>query len=190
VGWSANVAALAIVMAGTAVLSLALLWRVTTWTTHSADLLTNFEGLRIGETAKPLSSHVRDQDFEVTFGGKVTFLVFATSDCRPCAELLRAASMHPATRAMRLVVVSEDEEVHLTPDLGCYWESYRFDNEEKSRRDWKVPVSPYFYVLDEFSRIAAKGVANRPAHLDRLLELPPSSLQIGTLESLSLDGAA
>jgi hypothetical protein len=145
--------------------------------------LTNFEGLRIGASTKPLSAHVGEQEIELTFGGQVSLLVFATSDCQPCSELLRAASSHPATRAMRRVVVSDDEEAPLGSELPCAWESYRFDSERLARDAWKVPVNPYFYVIDEFSRIAAKGVANRPGHLDRLLELPPSSLQVSTLQS-------
>jgi len=176
--------ALALCLAGTSALAVALLWRVTTWETHAADRLTNFEGLPIGSPIKPLSSHVGDEDAELNFEDRRTFLVFASSGCEPCTELLRVATTHPATRPMRKVVVSDDERLQLAQELGCMWESYRFHDEEKARADWRAPVSPYFYVIDEFSRIMAKGVANRSEHLDRLLDLPPSSLQISTLSPI------
>jgi hypothetical protein len=86
---------------------------------------------------------------------------------------------------MRKVIVSDDDSVPLPPGLGCSWESYRFHNEKKSRTDWRAPVSPYFYVVDESVRIAAKGVANRPEHLDRLLQLPPTTLNSSTLSPLA-----
>lgn len=184
-GWTANVIALSIFLLGTAALSLALLWRVTTWTTHAADRLTNFEGLPIGSPAKPLAAHDGRDDAELMFEGKRTFLMFASSGCKPCAELLRAASNHPATRDLRKVVVSDDENHEAFELPGCRWESYRFHDEELARSAWKAPVSPYFYVIDEFSRVMAKGVANRPEHLDRLLDLPPSSLRVSTLEPIT-----
>lgn len=184
--WTANVIALSLTLAGTAALALALLWRVTTWQTHAADQLTNFEGLSIGSLTKPLSAHTGREDAEVMFGDKVTFLVFATSNCKPCGELLRVVVTHPATRHMRKVVVSDDDRLQIPQELGCLWESYRFHDEERSRADWRAPVSPYFYVIDEFSRILAKGVANRSEHLDRLLDLPPTSLKVETLAPIEM----
>lgn len=188
-GWTANAVALALFSVGIAALTWGLLWRVVTWRTPAAEQLVNDEGLQIGSFAKPLTGHRGDDDIEVTFDGQQAFLVFGTSDCEPCKDLLRVASSHPATHQMRLVVMSDDETLDLPPEVAARWESYRFHAEQFAREAWKVPVSPYFHLMDEFGRVAAKGLANRPEHLDRLLELPPTPVRISTLSRLLVRSA-
>jgi hypothetical protein len=185
VGWTTNAVALALFCCLIGALALALLWRVVTWETHPAELLTMDEGLPIGTFAKPLTAHLGEKEIEVTFGDVPAFLVFGSSDCRPCTELLRAASRHPATRHLRLIAISDSEALDLDTDYATAWESYRFEGEQTARAVWRAHVSPYFYLLDEFGRIAAKGLANRPDHLDRLLELPPTPVRISTLSRLA-----
>ncbi len=184
-GWTANVVALALAFFAEGALALALLWRVGSWQMHAAELLTVDEGLRLGSPAKELAGYVGDQEIHIGFGQKPAFLVFASTGCKPCTELLEVATTHPATRATRLVVFSDDEELEIPPHLASHWESYRFHDEKSARVMWRAPVSPYFHLVDQFGRVAAKGVANRPDHLDRLLALPPASVQISTLEVVS-----
>lgn len=180
-GWTANVIALLAFCVLIGCLTLALLWRVVTWEKPKAALLNEDEGLPIGSFAKTIAAHAEDHELDVTFGDAPAFLVFGTSDCKPCAELLHVASRHPATRNLRKVYVSDTGELDLDTDFASAWEGYRFDQEQVARSAWRTPVSPYFYVLDEFGRIAAKGLANRPQHLDRLLEIPPTPVRITTL---------
>lgn len=184
-GWTANAVALAVAFLAEAALAFALLWRVGSWHMHAAELLTVDEGLRIGSPAKELAGYLGDEEIHVGFGQMPAFVVFGTTDCKPCGELLEVATTHPATRATRLVVFSDDEKLTIPPHLASHWESYRFHNERSARVTWRAPVSPYFHLIDQFGRVAAKGVANRPDHLDRLLSFPPATVEISTLDHLS-----
>jgi hypothetical protein len=185
VGWTANAIALLAFCMLIGAFALALLWRVVNWEKPKAELLIEDEGLPIGSFAKTIAAHAEDYELDVTFNDAPAFLVFGTSDCKPCGELLHAASRHPATRNLRKVYVSDTGELDLDTDYAMAWESYRFDSEQLARATWRTPVSPYFYLLDEFGRVAAKGLANRPEHLDRLLEIPPSPVRITTLARMA-----
>lgn len=184
-GWTVNVIALSLLCVLVGCLTLALLWRVVTWEKPRADILNQDEGVPVGSFAKPLAAHAGEMERDITFGDVPAFLVFGTSDCRPCSELLFVASRHPATRGLRKIYVSDTGELDLDTDFAVAWESYRFDSEEAARAAWRTPVSPYFYLLDEFGRVAAKGLANRPEHLDRLLEIPPTPVRISTLARMA-----
>ncbi len=181
-GFTANAIALGFVFFAEALLAIALLGRVGSWHVHPAELLTRDEGLRLGSSAKEVAGYSGEQEIHVSFGQKPTFLVFGSSGCEPCDGLLKVATTHPATRSARLVVFSDDENLSVPSHLVAHWESYRFHDEKAARADWRAPVSPYFHLIDAFGRVAAKGVANRPAHLDRLLSLPPAGVRISTLE--------
>lgn len=180
-GWTATVIALFAFCLLVGILALALLWRIIAWEKPSATMLNEDEGLPIGAFAKAVAAHVGDQELDVTFGDAPAFLVFGASDCKPCDELLFAASKHPATRTLRKVYISDTGALDLDTQYAVAWESYRFDSEQTARAAWRAPVSPYFHLLDEFGRVAAKGLANRPEHLDRLLEIPPTPVRISTL---------
>jgi hypothetical protein len=68
-------------------------------------------------------------------------------------------------------------ECPVSPDLEGPWEIYTFHDEQKARDTWRAPVSPYFHSIDAYGRIAAKGIANRPEHLDRLMALKPPAFR-------------
>lgn len=187
-GFVANAVALAVAFFAEATLALALLWRVGSWQVHPAELLTRDEGLRVGSYAKELAGYIGDQEIHISFRQEPAFLVFGSAGCEPCEELLEVAAVHPATRSSRLIVFSDDENLTIPPHLAARWESYRFHDERTARIDWRAPVSPYFHLIDAFGRVAAKGVANKPAHLDRLLSLPPASVRISTLEVVDRSG--
>jgi hypothetical protein len=76
---------------------------------------------------------------------------------------------------MRLVYVGDSEDLHLEPHILARWEVYRFHDERATRERWRAPVSPYFHVVDAAGYVLAKGVANKPDHLDRLLSLRPTA---------------
>jgi hypothetical protein len=185
VDWTANVVSLSLVLCATGALAFALLWRVSTWQISNADLLNTAEGIRVGDPAPEVAAYAGSQEFHLSFGQRPTLLVFGTSGCEPCDQLLETAAMHPATRGTRLVAVSDKDELDIRPDLIDRWENYRFADEQRARRMWRAPVSPYFHFIDQFGRVAAKGVANRPEHLDRLLQLPPASVRVTTLNDLA-----
>jgi hypothetical protein len=190
VGWTANIVALTAFAGLTALLAASLLWRVTQWDAHPAELLTYDEGLAIGSTAREVAAYAGDQEVHLGFGGRPTLLVFGNRGCGPCLQLLEAASSHPATRAMRLVSLSNSSDSDLSPDLASRWELYRYHDEQAQRRNWRAPVSPYFHVLDADGRVVAKGVANQPGHLDRLLEFSPPGVRVHTLGDLASPTAA
>lgn len=179
--WWLNFAVLLVVTLGVGVLGLGLLWRVAAWRIRPIESLTFDEGLRIGSAAQEIAAYSGDQERHLSFGGAFTLLVFGTKECQPCKDLLSAATWHPATRRMRLVYVGDSDEIDVPSEVGQLWEAYRLHNETKARNQWRAPVSPYFYVIDPNRRIAAKGVANKPAHLDRLLALLPAGLPATTL---------
>jgi len=173
-----NVVGLTAVFLLTAWMTLALYWRVSRWSVGSAERLTLDEGLRVGSPAKEIACTRGSQDFHLSFRGTYVFLVFGSEDCAPCGELITSASRHPATRGMRHIYLSNIDTPSIPPTISSKWEVYKFHNELRTRKQWHVPVSPYFHVIDPSGRVAAKGVANRMGHLDRLLGLSPSHLSI------------
>lgn len=172
--WWLNIAVLGVALVLECWLALSLLWRVSHWRSPKAMTLNEDYGLAVGSQALEVAAHAGSQDFHLTFGGQHTFLVFGAHGCEPCHELLANAAVHPATRPMRLVYVADGEDVDVEPQVGVRWEIYRFHGEERARRQWRAPASPYFHVIDGDGRIAAKGIANRLEHLDRLLDVGPS----------------
>ncbi|MCP9486401.1 MAG: hypothetical protein MSC30_11110 [Gaiellaceae bacterium MAG52_C11] len=164
-----------------AYLALGLLWRVGSWQIRPAASLTLDEGLRLGSAAPEIAAHLGEHDMHLSFAGRPTFLVFGSRACEPCKSLVVAASKHPATRPMRRVYIGDSELVDVDTDYLYDWELYRFHDEAKARNLWRAPVSPYFYAINADGRIVAKGVANHPDHLDRLLTLAPSVAQMATM---------
>lgn len=160
------------------VLGLALLWRIGSWNLSPAAVLTHDEGLRLGTTAPQLASHRGDSEYHLDFVGNTTLLVFGQEGCKPCLQLLDAAPKHPATRHARLVYVTNNEPTGAELDHAFpRWELYRFHHEDLARDMWRAPVSPYFYLIDADGVIVAKGLANAPEHLDRLLDITPSGIE-------------
>jgi len=157
-------------------LALALLWRLGSWHVGPAEALIEDEGLSVGDTAPEIAAHLGDRARHLTFGGETTFVAFGLHGCEPCRDLVNAAASHPATSYMRLVYLSDVDKIDVESQIRSRWEIYRFDNASYVRRQWRAPVSPYFHVVDEAGCIVAKGVANRPEHLDRLLGLGPPGL--------------
>jgi hypothetical protein len=180
--WWANVVLLLTLTVCLAFLAIALLWRVGSWQVGRAQSLNEDEGLRIGARAPQLAAHVGDTDWHLSFDGIFSFVVFGVRGCRPCEELLRVAVWHPATSQMRLVYVGDTEEVDIEPEISGRWEIYRFHNEDSAREMWRAWASPYFHVVDPRGMIAAKGIANHPAHLDRLLSLAPTGTKLPLFE--------
>jgi hypothetical protein len=174
--WVANSIALFLLTAVVGVFGIALLWRIGSWYVSPAAALTHDEGRPLNSVAPQLATHRDGDEYHLTFEGDYTFLVFGNEGCAPCKELVRVAATHPATVRMRLVYVSDTDSPDLDPDTETRWETYRYDDEDSQRRAWQAPVSPYFHVIDAGGRIAAKGVANKPDHLDRLFSLSPRGL--------------
>lgn len=186
----ANIVSLFVVCAIGVFLSLALLWRVGSWRVSSAEVLNTDEGLPVGSVAPDVAGHHGAQDAHLEFGAVPTFLVFGASTCQPCKELLSIAPSHPALRGFRFVYVGDSEELDLHPSLLDPWEIYRFNDEASARALWRAPVSPYFHFIDDRRRVVAKGIANKPEHLDRLLMLQPKHRLIEPLDLSSLDTEA
>lgn len=163
-----------------AILTLALVWRVGSWSVPPLQSLLEDHGLPYGSKALDIAAHRGNAEFHLDFdfGTQPTFLVFGWTGCTPCEDLLRAATTHPAVRSIRRVYIGDTEEPHVEPDVLAAWELYRFHNEGAVRRDWRAPISPYFHVIDPNGRVVAKGVGNRPAHLDRLLAVAPPRLVV------------
>lgn len=153
-----------------------MLWRVGSWNISPAASLNLDEGLRIGTEAPEIAAHAGDQERHLSFRGEMTFLLFGTLRCEPCGQLLTLAPRHPATKQMRLVYVLDEGDTELDPEVAEHWEVYRFDSQAAARETWRAPVSPYFHVIGPEGRVQAKGIANRPDHLDRLLSLRPPVL--------------
>jgi hypothetical protein len=172
--WVSNIVALLVGLGATSVLALALLWRLGSWHVDQSEALNEDEGLPIGSEAPQVACHARDQEFHLTLVGRTAFVAIGTFGCEPCRDLLSVAARHPATAHMRLVYLSDTDQIEVDPQVAPLWEIYRFHDEDAARRQWRAPVSPYFHVIDEHGRVRAKGVANRPEHLDRLLSLQPA----------------
>lgn len=182
----ANLVALLFVISLAAILALALLWRVGSWNLHPADVLTHDEGLRVGTLAPQVAAHRGKDEYHLDFVSRTTLVVFGLKGCRPCQQLLEAAPRHPATRHARLVYISNDDPADLDADHGSHWEIYRFHDQAKAREMWRAPVSPYFHLVNSQGVIVAKGVANAPEHLDRLLHIGPLDNSVNQVHVSSL----
>jgi hypothetical protein len=169
--WLANALGLLLASSLAWFAALALLWRVGSWQVRPAATLNLDKGLPVGTEAPEIAGSARTHQVQLTWGHRLTLVVFGTRGCKPCKELIDVAPAHPATRNMRLVYVSNEFEDDL--DERGRWEIYTFDDERDAREMWNAPVSPYFHVIDPNGRIAEKGIANAPEHLDRLLAILP-----------------
>lgn len=160
------------------VLGLALLWRLGAWKVTQAEALNEDEGLRIGSRAPEIACYSREQEMHLTFVGRTSFVVLGLHDCEPCRALLDIAPRHPATAHLRRVYLSDIDELdtEVEPETRAGWEIYRLHAEQHVRRQWRAPVSPYFHVIDEHGRVVAKGIANKPEHLDRLFAVRPPAV--------------
>lgn len=174
--WIAVLGPLAIAVLGVLALAAGLAWRIGGWQISPAASLILDEGLTLGSDALEIAAHAHGQEYHLSFGGRPTFLVFGAAYCRPCVDLIEAATRHPATRWLRRVYVGDTTELDVDPDILAEWEIYALHDAISTRKLWRAPVSPYFYVIASDGRILAKGIANLPAHLDRLLSLPPSGV--------------
>lgn len=171
--WTAVAAPLAFGLLVTFALASGLAWRIGGWHISPAESLTLDEGLPLGSKAPEIAAHANEHEYHLSFQGRPTFLVFGAAYCQPCLELIESASRHPATRRLRRVYVGDTIDLSVDPDILAHWEVYALHDVLSTRKLWRAPVSPYFYVITNTGRILAKGIANLPAHLDRLLSLPP-----------------
>jgi hypothetical protein len=172
--WAANELGLVLAAVLLGLATLALLWRVGSWQIHRAASLTLDEGLRIGSQAPHLVGSTSTYQIDIGWdGGRLAFVAFGNHGCRPCDELLAVAPNHPATRHMRLIYMTDKL---VEADAPGSWEIYQYDDEAYARELWRAPVSPYFYVVDPYGRVAEKGIANAADHLDRLLALLPPAV--------------
>lgn len=182
VSFMANAAALLVVVLFLGLLTGSLLWRIGLWFIPPVEQLHTVEGLPIGSDALEIAAAAGPDEYHLTFRNGWTFLVFGSKSCEPCQSLLRVATEHPATRAIRLVYVGDTDEIEIDCAQHHLWEVYRFHDEELSRRQWRAPVSPYFHVIDPRGRVVAKGTASKLVHLDRLLSLAPVLARQGVMD--------
>ena len=82
--------------------------------------------------------------------------------------------------------MSASDSVPVLRELDGRWEAYTFHNESSARDMWRAPVSPYFHLIDAEGRVAAKGIASKLMHLDRLLLLAPDAIRPGTMSTLDI----
>lgn len=177
--WLANALGILIVGGFVALLALALLWRVGSWSFSSAASLIHDEGLPLGTRAPELAARRGAQDYHLSFHGLYSFLAFGKKGCEPCMGILEAASSHPVTRDKRLVYISDAEDIDVDPGVAGRWERYEFYDEPHARELWRVPVIPYFYLIGPDGLVIDKGIASHVSHLDRLLKVGPFPTHAG-----------
>jgi hypothetical protein len=135
------------------------------------------DGLAIG-TAAPLISGVTADGQDMTWQtrpGKPEFLVFASTDCEPCADVLPHVDRLAVATARTLgvtAVVSGPQEVAANlvaqqpqpPTYLCLAEdgSGAFDR-------YRVRVTPFAFVIGSDGRILAKGLCGDLTRLRNLL---------------------
>jgi hypothetical protein len=174
--WAFNAIVLSIAVGAVALLAAGALWRLGQWHLGTVEVLNLEEGLPIGSEAPELAVHQGAADRHLFWLGEPAFVVFGLAGCKPCEQLVEAASRHPATSPFRLVYVNNTGELETEAASVRRWEVYRFHDARAARLQWRAPVSPYFHVIDARGHVVAKGVGNHADHLDRLLALSPSVL--------------
>lgn len=186
--FTANFVTLSLLLVLTSLLACAMLARVGSWQISRAASLNLDEGLPVGAEAPQVAATSSSVSYHLEFLEGFTLLVFGSTRCAPCLELVRAASFHPATRNVRLVFIGDSDPSDFPPEYLGKWEIYKFHDEGAARKMWKAPVSPYFHFIDPLGRVVAKGTGNRSAHLDRLLTIAPPNIAPVTLNLIRQNG--
>lgn len=134
------------------------------------------QGLDLGARARPVAltapdGTARDIDWSAAAAPGATVLVFAQPSCPICGELAADAASLPASwPASRFVWV--DGTITGRPpravDSAPGWIVGTAEG-DAVHRAWDVSGSPFAYVVGANGRIAAKGVVNRAADVERLL---------------------
>jgi hypothetical protein len=138
------------------------------------------QGLDLGARARPVALTTLDgSDYAIDWSAAprdaatagATVLVFAQPTCPACGDLAKdAASLPPAWPASRFVWV--DGTVTGRPpravDSAPGWIVGTAEG-DAVHQAWEVSGSPFAYVVGDSARVAAKGVVNTAADLERLL---------------------
>lgn len=136
------------------------------------------DGLPIGDAAIP-AIVVDAADQPVTWSpkpGRSTLLLFASTGCEPCLEVLPyvralAEAAHERQLAFDVVTISPgpvDEARDMTAQFGGPLTAYA-ENAGGAYSAWKVRGTPFAFVVDEYGKVAAKGLANTPVRLGEIV---------------------
>lgn len=134
------------------------------------------DGLSVGEIAPPMSG-VTAQGEQILWSahpGNAYLLLFATPECRPCANVVPAVSRLAAMRTdvnITLIVggpqdgaVQLVEKFHPPSCVACF-----ADDGSGAYKRYRVRVTPFAFVVGGDGRIRAKGLCSDPARLRDLL---------------------
>jgi hypothetical protein len=135
------------------------------------------QGLDLGSRARPVALTALDgSDVEIDWSpsltrGGATVLVFALPSCPICGDLARdAASLPAAWPASRFVWVDGTSAGRPARAVdGAPGWIVGMAEGDAVHQAWDVSGAPFAYVVAASGRVAAKGVVNRAADVDRLL---------------------
>jgi methylamine dehydrogenase accessory protein MauD len=106
------------------------------------------------------------------FAGQRVLLVFFSTRCPACAELSPNLKLFSESREdVRVVMISlgsSEEKRQLIEEQGFGFPVLTWD--DAVARDYKVPGTPFFYVIDGEGVIVNKGFANSLKQLEELVE--------------------
>ncbi len=131
-------------------------------------------GLQIGDPAPPLAMY----DIfgrHVTLGvarGKRTLLVFVSSRCPACKELMPGLrALHRTENSLEIVLISSEADVEasrkVVRDNRLSPIPFVTSNDLSIR--YQVGMTPYAVLVDQEGKVRAKGLVNNLPHLESLL---------------------
>lgn len=133
------------------------------------------DGLAVGEDALEVTGIDADGDPFVWATGAPTLLLFAASECQPCAEVLpsvnRLAEVAPqiGLEVLSVVAGAGESATRMQEKYGLRFPVVAEDGSQAFRR-YKVRVTPFGFVIGEEGRVRAKGLCNSASRLHDLLE--------------------
>jgi AhpC/TSA family len=133
------------------------------------------DGLAVGEEAREITGVDAHGDPFVWAPGAATFLMFAASECRPCADVLPSvnhlAGVAPTLDLDVLTIVAGAGEsaTQLQEKYGLRCAVVAEDGSGVFDA-YRVRVTPFAFVIGEDGQVRAKGLCNDPARLHDLLE--------------------
>ncbi len=132
------------------------------------------DGLAVGDEAREITGIDANGEPFVWAKGPA-FLLFAASECPPCAEILpsvnRLAEAAPTLGIEVLAIVAGTGEsaVLMHQKYGLRFPVVAEDGSPVFE-SYRVRVTPFGFVIGEDGRVRAKGLCNSPARLHALLQ--------------------
>lgn len=108
------------------------------------------------------------------FAGQMVLVGFSSTQCPACAEMYPSlgafSTQNPDIQVLLISAGTLEENQRLEEAQGFGFPILTLTQDDSQiGRDYQVPGTPFFYVIDEQGRICSAGFANTREHLESLV---------------------